>query len=161
MYLTNNFDLLSLIHLLQLSFIFELIKIIFMNDQQVYSIPLRYRKMENLHIVFWLFKDISWCMIWRPVGIAMIIPTLSIAIIIAIRTRQYMSDVCHNLAIVVWITANSFWMISEFFHFDALPVYGNVTYKYLSIIPFSIGILILAWYYLLWKPAHKTSVDTI
>ncbi len=132
-----------------------------MNDQQVYSIPLRYRKMENLHIVFWLFKDISWCMIWRPVGIAMIIPTLSIAIIIAIRTRQYMSDVCHNLAIVVWITANSFWMISEFFHFDALPVYGNVTYKYLSIIPFSIGILILAWYYLLWKPAHKNSVDTI
>lgn len=132
-----------------------------MNDQQVYSIPLRYRKMENLHIVFWLFKDISWCMIWRPVGIAMIIPTLSIAIIIAIRTRQYMSDVCHNLAIVFWITANSFWMISEFFHFDAWAVYGNVTYKYLSIIPFSIGILILAWYYLLWKPAHKNSVDTM
>ncbi len=132
-----------------------------MNDQQVYSIPLRYRKMENLHIVFWLFKDISWCMIWKPLGIAMIFPTLIIAIIITIRNRQYMSEFCHNIAIVVWITANSFWMISEFFHFDALPVYGNVTYKYLSVIPFSIGILILAWYYLLWKPAHKNSVDTM
>jgi len=161
MYLTNNFDLLSLIYLLQLSFIFELIKIIFMNDQQVYSIPLRYRKIENLHIVFWLFKDISWCMIWKPLGIAMIFPTLIIAIIITIRNRQYMSEFCHNIAIVVWITANSFWMISEFFHFDALLVYGNVTYKYLSVIPFSIGILILAWYYLLWKPAHKNSVDTM
>jgi hypothetical protein len=99
-------------------------------------------------------------MIWKPLGIAMIFPTLIIAIIITIRNRQYMSEFCHNIAIVVWITANSFWMISEFFHFDALPVYGNVTYKYLSIIPFSIGILILAWYYLLWKPAHKNSVDT-
>ena len=63
-----------------------------MNDE-TYSIPLRYRKMENLHIVFWLFKDISWCMIWRPLAIAMIIPTLLISIIIAFRTRQYMSEV--------------------------------------------------------------------
>ena len=86
--------------------------------EQSYTIPLRYRKMENLHIVFWLFKDISWCMIWRSLGIAMIFPTLSVAIIIAYRTRKYMSEVCHNLAIVVWISANSFWMISEFFHFD-------------------------------------------
>jgi len=34
----------------------------------VYSIPLRYRKMENLHIVFWLFKDIGWCLVWQPLG---------------------------------------------------------------------------------------------
>ena len=47
-------------------------------EKEVYEIPLRYRKMENLHIVFWLFKDISWCMIWRPLGIAMIFPTLFI-----------------------------------------------------------------------------------
>lgn len=40
-----------------------------------YSIPVAYRKMENLHIVFWLFKDIAWCMIWKPLGIAMIFPT--------------------------------------------------------------------------------------
>ncbi len=90
--------------------------------EEVYSLPLRYRKMENFHIVFWLFKDISWCMLWRPLGIAMIFPTLFIAIIITVRNRQYMSEVCHNLAIVFWITANSYWMISEFFYFDTLPV---------------------------------------
>ena len=28
-----------------------------------YAIPSRYRRLENLHIVFWLFKDISWCML--------------------------------------------------------------------------------------------------
>ena len=132
-----------------------------MPNEQTYNIPIRYRKMENLHIVFWLFKDISWCMIWRPLGIAMIFPTLIIAIVIAWRTRQYMSERCHNIAITVWIIANSYWMISEFFHFDTIVVYGNITYKYLAIIPFSIGILLLAYYYLVWKPMHKNIVETM
>jgi hypothetical protein len=132
-----------------------------MAAEQTYNIPIRYRKMENLHIVFWLFKDISWCMIWKPLGIAMVFPTLIIAIIIAWRTRQYMSEICHNVAIAVWIVANSYWMISEFFHFDAMVVYGDITYKYLAIIPFSIGILMLGYYYLVWKPMHKTVVETM
>ena len=132
-----------------------------MPNEQTYNIPIRYRKMENLHIVFWLFKDISWCMIWRPLGIAMIFPTLIIAIVIAWRTRQYMSERCHNIAITVWIIANSYWMISEFFHFDTLVVYGDITYKYLAIIPFSIGILMLAYYYLVWRPMHKNAVETM
>lgn len=130
-------------------------------NNQTYSIPLRYRKMENLHIVFWLLKDISWCMIWKPLGIAMVFPTLIIAIIITIRNRQYISEVCHNLAIVFWITANSFWMITEFFEIDVIPVYRDITYQYLAVIPFSIGILILAWYYLYWKPTHKNVVETM
>ena len=125
-----------------------------------YVIPLRYRKMENLHIVFWLFKDISWCMIWKPLGIAMIFPTLIIAIVIMLRTRQYMSEVCHNLAIVVWISANSYWMISEFLHFDTNPLFGEYTYKHLAIIPFVMGILILGYYYLWWQPRHKDAVDS-
>ena len=132
-----------------------------MSNEQTYNIPLRYRKMENLHIVFWLFKDISWCMIWRPLGIAMIFPTLIIAIVIAWRTRQYMSELCHNVAITVWIVANSYWMISEFLHFDTLVFYGTITYKYLAIIPFSIGIFLLAYYYLVWKPMHKNTVETM
>ena len=132
-----------------------------MSNSATYSIPIRYRKMENLHIVFWLFKDISWCMIWRPLGIAMIFPTLIIAIIIAFRTRQIVSEVCHNVAIVFWISANAYWMISEFFHFDAMTFYGDITYKYLAIIPFTVGILTLAYYYLLWKPTHKDVIETM
>ena len=132
-----------------------------MPKEQTYNIPTRFRKMENLHIVFWLLKDISWCMLWRPLGIAMVVPTLVIAVIISWRTRQYMSELCHNIAITVWIIANSYWMISEFFHFDAMIVYGNITYKYLAIIPFSIGILLLAYYYLVWKPTHKNTDETM
>ena len=130
-------------------------------SNEVYSIPIRYRKMENLHIVFWLLKDISWCMIWKPLGIAMIFPTLVIAIVIAFRTRQFMSEVCHNIAIVVWIAANSYWMISEFLHFDTYVLFGEYTYKHLAIIPFATGIIILAYYYLWWRPRHLSAVETM
>ena len=130
-------------------------------SNEAYSIPIRYRKMENLHIVFWLLKDISWCMVWRPLGVAMIFPTLIIAIVIAWRTRQYMSELCHNVAIALWIMANSYWMISEFFHFDTIIVYGTISYKYLALIPFCIGILMLAYYYLVWKPTHKNAIETM
>ena len=128
-------------------------------ENQEYSIPLRYRKMENLHIVFWLLKDISWCMVWKPLGIAMIFPTLAIAIIIAYRTRHLMSEICHNLAIVVWISANSYWMISEFLHFDTNVLFGEYTYKHLAIIPFLMGIALLGYYYLWWSPRNKNVIS--
>ncbi|MBK7884043.1 MAG: hypothetical protein IPJ81_09770 [Chitinophagaceae bacterium] len=117
--------------------------------------------MENFHILFWLIKDVSWCMIWKPLGIIMIFPTLIIAIIITFRTRQFMSELCHNLAIILWISANSYWMISEFLHFDEVPVFKVYTLKQLSIIPFVLGILCMAYYYLLWKPSHKNSEKTM
>lgn len=132
-----------------------------MSSPPQYSIPLRYRKMENLHIVFWLFKDIAWCMILKPLGIAMIFPTLIIAIVIAWRTRQMMSELCHNLAVALWISANSYWMISEFLHFDFLPVYGEITYKHLALIPFILGLLPLAYYYLYWRLKHRTENETM
>jgi hypothetical protein len=117
--------------------------------------------MENLHIVFWLFKDISWCMIWKPLGIAMIFPTLIIAIVISIRTRQFMSEVCHNVAIVFWISANAYWMVSEFFEFDTRTLFAEYTFKHLAIIPFVLGILMLAYYYIVWRPMHRNVVETM
>jgi len=130
-------------------------------EKELYNIPFTYRKMENLHIVFWLFKDIAWCMFWKPLGIAMIIPTLTISIIIAWRTRKIFSELCHNLAISVWISANSFWMCSEFFGVDAQVVFGTVTVKELAMIPFITGVLILAYYYLIHKPRHKQEPATL
>ena len=87
-------------------------------SKQDYIIPLRYRKMENLHIVFWLFKDVAWCLGFAVLGISMIFPTLIIALVISWRTRHIVSELCHNLAIAVWISANSYWMITEFLGFD-------------------------------------------
>ena len=137
-----------------------------MPDEQNYAIPLRFRKMENSHIVFWIFKDISWCMgtsfaFFKYIGVAMIIPTLIISLVIAWRTRDLVSELCHNLAISVWIMANSYWMISEFFHFDALIITGKITFKYLALIPFSIGVLLLGYYYLWYKPRYKGPEETM
>ncbi|HOZ78378.1 MAG TPA: hypothetical protein PLY34_10305 [Ferruginibacter sp.] len=126
-----------------------------------YSIPLSYRRMENLHIVFWLLKDISWCMIWKPLGIAMVFPTLIIALVIAWRTRHLVSEVCHNIAIAFWISANSYWMISEFLHFDSHILFDDFTFKHLAVIPFVLGLVPLAYFYLWWQPRNKEMVETI
>lgn len=128
--------------------------------EEVYAIPAAYRKMENSHILFWLVKDISWCMDWKLLGISMIAPTLGIALVITWRTRALASELAHNLAIVFWITANSYWMLSEFFGFDTMPV-GHITDgKHLAIIPFGIGLLILLYYYLVQKP-RETQATTL
>src|SRR5436190_1900228 len=130
---------------------------IFMSQSKeiLYSIPARFRKMENMHIAFWLMKDISWCMLWRELGIAMIVPTLSVAIWIAWRNRQIKSELAHNLAIVFWISANAYWMISEFFGFDTTEVWENFTGKHFALIPFSIGALILLYYYIVQRPQER------
>jgi hypothetical protein len=130
-------------------------------ENQFYNIPIAYRKMENLHILFWLFKDIAWCMGWRPLGVIMIVPTLFISIVIAWRTRQIVSELCHNLAIVVWISANSFWMCTEFFKVDTVEIYNGITVKHLAMIPFVTGILILAFYYLIYKPRYEKETVSI
>ena len=123
------------------------------NESQ-YIIPARYRRMENMHIVFWLLKDISWCMIWKVLGIAMVIPTLTIAIIIAYRTRQIKAELAHNLAVAFWISANSYWMISEFFEFDTIVIWREFTGKHLSLLPFLMGATILLYYYTIQRPAE-------
>ncbi len=90
-------------------------------------------------------------MIWKVLGLTMIVPTLLISIIIAWRTRNMKSELAHNVAITFWISANSLWMISEFFEFDTMPICGSFEGKHLALIPFFIGILILANYYLFQK----------
>ena len=126
-----------------------------------YSIPARFRRMENMHIAFWLLKDISWCMLWKVLGIAMVIPTLSIAIIIAYRTRNLTSELAHNLAVAFWISANSYWMISEFFGFDETIIWGAFTGKHISLIPFGIGSVILLYYYVVQRPKEIRKGKTV
>lgn len=128
-------------------------------SEPTYIIPARFRKMENMHIVFWLIKDISWCMIWKVLGLAMIVPTLSIAIIIAWRTREIKSELAHNLAVTFWITANAYWMISEFFHFDTRHIWWQFEGKHLALIPFIIGLSFLLYYYLFQKPKETSEVQ--
>lgn len=110
-------------------------------DKQNYSIPRKFRIAENMHIVFWLVKDMSWALKFRMLGVAMFIPTLLLALLITWQTRKIRSELYHNLAVTCWIIANGFWMICEFY-------WEELDYlRYFTAIPFSIGLLFVAYYY--------------
>jgi hypothetical protein len=116
--------------------------------EKMYSIPDRFRRTENLHILFWLVKDISWAMLWKPIGVVMIVPTISVAILITWQTRKIKSELFHNLAVTFWICANAFWMLMEFT--------GNDDhYRKYTAIPFSIGLFFILAYYLVILPKEK------
>ena len=123
-----------------------------MKKSNVYYIPYKFRKLENLHILFWLVKDVCWAMNLKVPGLIMIVPTLSVAILITHHTRKIKSELIHNLAIDFWITANCTWMIGEFFGWDVNLV-GSWGLRQFAIIPFAIGLLLLAYYYLIYM--HK------
>ena len=110
-------------------------------QKELYSIPAQYRKIENLHIVFWLIKDLCWVMLWKPLGLVMIIPTLGAALLITWQTRAIKSELLHNLAVVFWITANAYWMLSEFYSKDD-------SLRYYAVVPFSLGLITIGYYYL-------------
>jgi len=105
------------------------------------------RAYENLHIVFWLVKDACWVMDFKIPGLIMIFPTVLVAIHISWLHRKSMAELYHNLAIVCWISANSIWMIGEFFFDDTL--------RPISIVFFSLGILLVAIFYLYIQPRQK------
>jgi len=109
------------------------------------------RLIENSHIIFWLFKDMSWAMGWKSLGIVMIIPTLTISILVTYKLRADIREWYHNNAVTLWITANCYWMISEFFAFNNVILFSNVKGVHLSLIPFLLGISLICFYYLFRK----------
>jgi hypothetical protein len=119
-------------------------------SNSVYSIPLRFRKTENMHILLWLLKDLCWATNMRIPGLIMIVPTLTVAIVITWQTRHMKSELFHNLAIDFWITANCSWMIGEFFHLDE-NVWHGYGLRQFALIPFALGLSSLAYYYLFYS----------
>jgi hypothetical protein len=115
--------------------------------EQQYIIPQKFRIIENLHIVFWLIKDMSWCIVSKPLGIGMFIPTIAIAIYIMWQNRTIVSELYHNLAVMFWILANGYWMISEFFEFDEHKITNLISWKHVAVIPFALGLICLIIYY--------------
>lgn len=118
-----------------------MLNLLMMKHEELYSIPARYRKIENLHIVFWLIKDLCWVMLWKPLGLVMIVPTMGAALLITWQTRAIKSELLHNVAVVFWITANAYWMVTEFFSNDD-------SLRYYAVIPFTLGIITIGYYYL-------------
>jgi hypothetical protein len=119
------------------------------------SYPGRFRRTENLHIVFWLFKDLSWCLHLRVLGALMILPTFVVSLAITWRARHIVSELCHNVAVTFWIIANSYWMLCEFLHVEDRPLGEHLAMKHLAVIPFALGIGTLGYYYLYHRLLRK------
>ncbi len=124
-------------------------------ETENYSIPKKHRIIENLHIVFWLIKDMCWCLTFKPLGVIMIIPTLSIAIYIVWQSKYIASELWHNLAVMFWIMANAFWMCTEFLNIDENKISEWFFVKHFALIPFVLGFLCLGYYYLILLPKEK------
>jgi hypothetical protein len=116
-------------------------------SDKVYSIPAKFRKTENMHILLWLLKDICWATNLRIPGLIMIVPTLTVALLITWQTRHMKSELFHNLAVDFWITANCVWMIGEFFHLDE-NLWHGYGLRQAAILPFALGLSVLAYYYM-------------
>lgn len=125
-----------------------------MQKVKMYAIPNRFRKLENLHIVLWLLKDLGWAMLWRPIGVIMLFPTLLVAALITWQTRKVKSELYHNLAILCWISANGFWMITELWNMPD-------SYRYYTSIPFGAGLFFILCYYLIILPKEQKQEKTI
>ncbi len=117
-----------------------------MKDSKSYTIPARFRKIENLHILFWLLKDACWALNFKYPALFMILPTMGAAFLITWQTRKLLSEFVHNLSVVFWIAANCIWMVGEFFGLDE----GRWGLRNMALLPFGMGLLILGGYYLLY-----------
>lgn len=108
--------------------------------ESIYVAPV-HRWIENGHIFLWLLKDSCWAGGWQLGGMFMIFPTIAVALYILWRSRSHRPELFHNLAICIWIIANSLWMVSEFYEVDA-------EYKKYVVMIFVTGILLLLAYYI-------------
>jgi len=70
----------------------------------------------------------------------MIFPTITMALYILWRSRHNRSEFFHNLAVCFWISANSWWMLTEFMKVEHL-------YKQYAVYLFLCGLLTLVIYY--------------
>jgi hypothetical protein len=96
--------------------------------------------LEYAHVFLWLVKDMCWVQGWTWMGSAMVVPTVFVAYLITWHQRRKTTNLVHNLAISIWITSNSLWMLAEFFKMeDMLKPWASVG--------FGIGLGILTVFY--------------
>lgn len=116
------------------------------NPPELYQSP-RYRMLENSHILLWLIKDTFWALEFKVGGIIMIFPTVFMAFYLLYKSHTSKAELFHNIAVCLWIMANSLWMLGEFFGHDL---------RHYAAIFFGIGLAVLAVYYLFYFKKNTT-----
>ncbi len=83
----------------------------------------------------------------------MILPTLTLAVILSIKTRRQFEYFLPNIAIALWIGANSIWMCDEFFELGI----KNACYPL-----FALGLILILYWLVKYFPAiwRKENTET-
>ena len=97
--------------------------------------------MEYAHVFLWLVKDMCWAQGWKTAGTVVVLPTIFVAFVITWIQRKQKLTLIHNIAISVWISSNSLWMLAEFYHKEEIL-------KPISTAGFALGLLILGAQYI-------------
>lgn len=119
------------------------------NEKHIAQIPVQ-RWIENAHIFLWLIKDFCWSLEWKPGGIFMIFPTVSVAFYILWKSRGNRSEAFHNVAVCCWILANSAWMLGEFMNYETRPIAATI---------FGIGLAVLVYYYAVYFKKERSGSE--
>ena len=96
--------------------------------------------LEYAHVFLWLVKDLCWAQGWKLAGTIMVPPAITVAVIITWLQRKRALTLVHNIAISIWISSNSLWMLAEFYQKESWM-------KPVSSVGFILGLLILAIQY--------------
>lgn len=72
-------------------------------------------KQDRLHILFWVIKDSCWLLGFKLLGTCMIAPTLILSGIMCFKQKKDKRALAAELSVFFWISANSTWMLDEFF----------------------------------------------
>lgn len=102
------------------------------------------RKSENLHVLLWLIKDCCWMMDIKSLGTFMVLPTISMAAYVCYISKKELNSLLPNLAVLCWISANSLWMLFDFYQWVLKPyalVFFAIGFVFIMIYLYRISIL--------------------
>ena len=71
-----------------------------------------WREYENIHILFWLGKDVAWINLIPSMWVIFLVPTFGIAwdmVFVTFWKKHLMIDHAHNVTILIWVMANAIW----------------------------------------------------
>ena len=110
-----------------------------------------WREYENIHIVFWLGKDVAWINLIPSMWVIFLVPTFGIAwdmVFVTFWKKHLMVDHAHNLAILFWVMANALWAGGEIFDPDvdnAYPLGSASDVAHETLRWYSSWFLVAAW----------------
>jgi lysylphosphatidylglycerol synthetase-like protein (DUF2156 family) len=80
-----------------------------------------FRQYENIHMMFWLAKDLAWNETKIILWFLFLVPTIAAStdfFIIASKEKNTVIEMAHYASTITWVLGNVVWALGEFFYDD-------------------------------------------